>query len=140
MNKELEETLIHVLRMPDHWQKQIAKAMLPAIYKWQTRISLPHLSDEEFDRQWRAAHQPGLLRRMAHAVNGSRGQSRLAGYARTAEDWRAAVARGFRRIAREVRVVTVGRRASSVEPVNSLARKGREVGHLTSSSRRNHFR
>lgn len=56
MNKELEATLIHVLRMPEDWQKKAARAMLPTLYKWETRNSMPQLSDAEFDRQWRAVH------------------------------------------------------------------------------------
>ena len=91
MNKELEATLVHVLHMPDHWQKQAAKAMLPTVYKWQTRISLPHLSDEEFDQQWRAAHRPGLLQRMVRVVNSSKKQPRLPGFMLTAKNWTAAV-------------------------------------------------
>jgi hypothetical protein len=101
MNKELEATLVHVLRMPDHWQKQAAKAMLPTVYKWQTRISLPHLSDEEFDQQWRAAHRPGLLQRMVRAISSSKKQPRLPGFALTAKNWTAAVTRGFRSLTQD---------------------------------------
>ena len=121
MNKELEATLVHVLHMPDHWQKQAAKAMLPTVYKWQTRISLPHLSDEEFDQQWRAAHRPGLLQRMVRVVNSSKKQPRLPGFMLTAKNWTAAVTRGFRSLAqRSAR--TMGRKGASAEQVSRIGR------------------
>ena len=37
MNEDLEATLARVLRMPEDWQRQAAKAMLPTVYKWETR-------------------------------------------------------------------------------------------------------
>jgi hypothetical protein len=112
MNKELEATLVHVLRMPDHWQKQAAKALLPTVYKWQTRISLPHLSDEEFDQQWRATHRPGLLQRMVHALNSSKKRPRLPGFMLTAKNWTAAVTKGFRSLAQHG-AIRVDRKGSS---------------------------
>jgi hypothetical protein len=115
MNKELEATLVHVLRMPDHWQKQAAKAMLPTVYKWQTRISLPHLTDEEFDQQWRAAHRPGLLQRIAHVVSGSKAESSRPAFVQTGKNWSAAVARGFRSLTQAMSARMAGRKESSRE-------------------------
>ena len=71
MNKDLEATLAHVLRMPEEWQRQAAKAMLPMLYKWETRRAMPQLSDEEFDCQWRALHEPTLVGRLYQPIQGA---------------------------------------------------------------------
>ena len=76
MNEDLEATLAHVLRMPEDWQRQAAKAMLPTLYKWETRRAMPQLSDEEFDRQWRVVHEPGLVWRVNRSISGAVSQAR----------------------------------------------------------------
>src|SRR5688572_121602 len=97
MNRELEATLAHVLRMPEPWQKQAARAMLPIIYKWETRISLPQLSDEDFERQWRAMHEPTLPRRILHIFwRGQKVQDTLSMVPRAVENLAAAVAGALR--------------------------------------------
>jgi hypothetical protein len=88
MNEDLEATLAHVSRMPQDWQRRAAKAMLPTLYKWETRRAMPQLSDEEFDRQWRAVHEPGLMWRLYRAMHGLGGQARRSWC--TAQVWTAA--------------------------------------------------
>ena len=121
MNKELEATLEHVLRMPDHWQKQVARAMLPTIYKWETRISLPHLSDEEFEQKSRAAHRPRLLQRMVRAVNRSTKRTRLPGFVLTAKNWAAAATSSLKSFSPH-NVLTAGRMGLLAEQVSRLRR------------------
>ena len=77
MNKDLEATLVHVLRMPEDWQRKAAKAMLPTLYKWETRTAMPQLSDEEFDRQWRAVHETRVMWRLYRSLHNTLMQARL---------------------------------------------------------------